>query len=247
MDSRQLNSFAGELETTLDLLGALVAEVQQSPTQQPSGRVQELCTTLSYRPNLAGFSKVLLRAHAEIAEALGGIRLTRETIKAHAVQPIHDTHDKLKEVTSATESAAIEMLNGLDRTLATIDELQKATASTSHSVAEGFDALRAEVNQLYNCLQFQDITAQQMRGAGQLLNDVEARIEGVAALFDQAMGGAAEPGPGPNQSSREVLSFNPDATMRDAGARQAQIDAAFQVARQSDSETPGCLRNGMVR
>ncbi len=58
---------------------------------------------------------MLLRAHAEITEILGGIRLTREAIEAHAVERIRETQSKLTDVTSTTESATLELMNGLDR------------------------------------------------------------------------------------------------------------------------------------
>jgi chemotaxis regulatin CheY-phosphate phosphatase CheZ len=232
MDAAQVKALATELETTLRLLAQLITELEsRREAWMRSGVVRELVSRLAAQPNLVELPAVLLRAHAEIAEILGGIRLTREAIEAHAVERIRDTKNKLSDVTTTTESATIELMNGLDRSLELINTLEtQAAGAASH---DGFQDLRGQVSALYNHLQFQDITSQQLQGVTQTLFDLETRVAAVAALFDRALGA------GPKgeillqalQQSSAQLAYNPDATMKRSRADQAMVDEAFQGAR----------------
>ena len=171
----------------------------------------------------------LLRVSAELSQVLSGIRLTRETIQSYSVERLRDTHDRLSEVTSTTETAAMQMLNGLDRTLAMIDELERS--SEGGPPHQACDALRAEVNQLYGHLQFQDIIAQQLSGVAGLLVEVEQRVRTITDLFDDSLG-ARDGGDRPATGALlDAAAFNPDASMRDTSDRQAAIDEAFKSAR----------------
>jgi hypothetical protein len=245
MDAAQVKALATELETTLGLLGDLIAELKSHrEAWQSSGRVAELVSRLANQKNLAELPAVLLRAHAEISEILGGIRLTREAIEAHAVERIRDTKDKLSDVTSTTESATIELMNGLDRSLELINTLESQAAGAAPS--DGFESLRGEVSTLYNHLQFQDITAQQLQGVGAALLDLETRVSAVAALFDSALakGPKAEALFRAVEASSAHLAFNPDATMKRSHADQAAIDEAFKGARNGHASDTGCAANG---
>ncbi len=240
MDVAQVKALATELETTLGLLGDLISELQSHKAAwQNSGRVAELVGKLAGQQNLVELPAVLLRAHAEISEILGGIRLTREAIEAHAVERIRDTKDKLSDVTSTTESATLELMNGLDKSLELIGTLE--TQSKGSAPSDGFDSLRGQVSALYNHLQFQDITAQQLQGIGASLLDLETRVTAVAALFDRtrAPGPTAELLLRTMNTSSSHLAFNPDATMNRSRSDQAAIDEAFKGARHGHASDSG--------
>jgi hypothetical protein len=166
------------------------------------------------------------RLSEELSRVLNAIRVTRETIQTYSTERLRDTHARLHEVSSTSESAAMEMLNGLDRTLAMIDDLERSAGGSSSS--ETYAALRAEVNQQYGHLQFQDIIAQQLNGVAGVLIEVEQRVQTIAGLFDDILGGQVSAGTG---VVLDPHSYNPDATMRGAGDRQAMIDEAFRSAR----------------
>jgi chemotaxis regulatin CheY-phosphate phosphatase CheZ len=241
MDVAQVRALASELETTLGLLSELIGELQRTRQDWPSsGRVQELVARLADRSDLAELPTVLLRAHAGITEVLGGIRLTREAIEAHAVERIRETHDRLSDVTTTTESATLELMNGLDRSIELVNSLeQQANGKAS---AQGFQQLRDQVSALYNHLQFQDITAQQLQGVTHSLLDLEVRVAAVASLFDQ---NATEVVHAESlrrvldQGSSANLAFNPDATMKRTVADQSMVDEAFKGARHGHADTPG--------
>lgn len=238
MDAAQVKALASDLSSTLGLLGQLVTELENHRDQwDQQGRVRELVARLAKQRNLDELPTVLLRAHAEITEILGGIRLTREAIEAHAVERIRETQSKLTDVTSTTESATLELMNGLDRSLELINNLEEQAAGKA--AAGGFQALRDQVSALYNHLQFQDITAQQLQGVGHALLDLEVRVAAVAALFDSALrdGTKAEILRKAMDGSSAHLAFNPDATMKRSHADQAMIDEAFKGARNGATDS----------
>jgi chemotaxis regulatin CheY-phosphate phosphatase CheZ len=146
-----------ELQTSLDLLHRLFLEVEAGgPAVNQDHQVRLAVDAVRRRPNLAKLPDLLLRVYGDLAVALSGIRVTRETIQKHSIERLRDTHAKLNEVSSATEIAAMEMLNGLDRTLGMIDQLEGATKENRRPSHEMCDGLGTEVNQLYGCLQFQE-------------------------------------------------------------------------------------------
>lgn len=80
MDVAQVGALASELETTLGLLSELIRELQRTREAAPaSGRLHELVARLASRPDLAELPTVLLRAHAEITEIVGGTAETGES------------------------------------------------------------------------------------------------------------------------------------------------------------------------
>jgi chemotaxis regulatin CheY-phosphate phosphatase CheZ len=217
-----------QLHRSLDLLHQLYLDVEAADAELDGrARVRETVEALRRQPNLEALPRTLLRVHSELARALQSIRDTREAIQSYSMERLRDTHVRLSEVSSTTETAAMEMLNGLDRTLAMIDQLESGSREASPKAT--CEAVRNEVNQLYVLLQFQDIIAQKLRGVGGLLVEVEQRVETVANLFEDAFEAEAPrpPLPVPTQEA----SYNPDASTRDTPQRQAMVDETFQSAR----------------
>jgi hypothetical protein len=236
MEAAQVKALAVELESTLGLVAELLAAIREDSGQCRCGRrVGDLVTRLERRSDLAELPAVLLRAHAEITEVLGGLRLTREAIEAHAMARIRDTRNKLSDVTSATESATLELINGLDRSLEEINRLERDGAPD-----RGLATLREQVSALYNHLQFQDITAQQLQGVTHSLLELETRVEGLAAMFGRGLERTAPEGAVPPAApvSSASLPYNPEATMKRDLADQAMIDETFHGARNGHAHAP---------
>lgn len=189
--AQRLTSYSADLETTVKLMYQLVREIYAMEADgRRLDRIHDIAEALDRRPSLAALPQVLLKAYSEITGALGGIRLSRETIQVHAVDRIRHTKGKLAEVSSATETATVELLNGLDRALGHIDKLEHAGGAEPGCLEDGrtlHQALRDEVNGLFNVLQFQDITSQQLSAVHDLLADVEARLVAVSELFDPSV------------------------------------------------------------
>jgi CheY-like chemotaxis protein len=217
-----------QLHRSLDLLHQLYLDVEAADAElHGRARIRETVEALRRQPNLEALPQTLLRVHSELARALQQVRETRQAIQSYSIDRLRDTHVRLSEVSCTTETAAMEMLNGLDRTLAMIDQLESGSREASPKAM--CEAVRNEVNQLYGLLQFQDIIAQKLRGVGGLLVEVEQRVGAVANLFDDAFNEEAPRSGLPTPPG--TTSYNPDASMDDVRQRQAMVDAAFQSAR----------------
>lgn len=236
MDVAQVRALAAELDTTLGFTAELVVAVRASGSASPA--LVALAERVAARPSLTDLPAMMLRAHSEITDILSGIRLTREAIQAHTVDRIRDSKDRLHDVSATTESATIELMNGLDRSLELINSLE--TQAKGQADSGGFDALRNQVSALYNHLQFQDITAQQLQGVTASLLDIELRMSAVSALFDHGVLAASAVLPRAPfvPESSAGLAYNPDASMHPSRADQAMVDAAFHGARRAAPASP---------
>jgi hypothetical protein len=170
--------------------------------------------------SLMDLPNVLLRAYVEINSVLQNLRHSRDVLQQTTLDKLQHTNDKLREVSSATELAATDMLDGLDRALVMVDELEAEDGAKSDRAAEVRGNLRNELFSLMTCLQFQDITAQQMNYASSVLFEAEERMVELARLFDpDVLGLDRDLG-----SDGRPSAFDPAATLTDAGARQALVD-----------------------
>lgn len=170
---------------------------------------------------------ILQRANAEIVNVLGSLRQCRSALESATSDKLQITHEKIREVTSATEVAATDILDGLDRAQGLLDELDADADSNGEHTERGRELrgrLRDEVFMIAGCLQFQDITTQQLSHAASVLVDMEAKLAEIAILFDPRRYGAPElpyaPPPLP-------AIFAPDATTTNAEGRQAVADEIF--------------------
>ncbi|HVO34708.1 MAG TPA: hypothetical protein VMT21_04015 [Gemmatimonadales bacterium] len=190
MERTRFASYLADLDNALRLMQELVCgvrTVERDPARLP--HVLNVAEALEgQQPGLMALPEALHQAYAAITRALGDVRVSREAICVHAADRLRRTHARLAEVTSATETATNRLLDGLDRALEMVDRLDGASAGRTGEadaeVAEVAKGLRAQLTGLYDILQFQDITAQQLGAAGDLLEGVEQRLESVAALLE---------------------------------------------------------------
>src|SRR5262245_56848550 len=135
MEGKDIGTLANELDTTMALVRELVREVHAgAAADRLRGRLVDLADHLTRRPDLAALPTLVLRAYTEVIEVLGGIRLSREAIRTYTFERITKGHDKLTEVSSATETATMELMNGIDRSLALLDQV--ATSLPAGSAGE---------------------------------------------------------------------------------------------------------------
>ena len=173
---------------------------------------------------LAALPFILERANQEIQGVLANLRDSRSALETATVEKLQHTSEKLREVTSATEVAATDILDALDRAQNMIDDLDAADAAGDKDKGQNTrDLLREEIFGMMGCLQFQDITTQQLAYASSVLTDMEGRLLQIAKLFDPAtvMVQAAVHSPDPR-------TFDPRATTRNADQRQAVADEIFK-------------------
>jgi hypothetical protein len=173
---------------------------------------------------------VLLQAYTEIQVVLRSLRASRDALDHAAVQKLQHTSAKLLEVSSATEVAATGILDSLDRATAMVDELETLDPAKGAEAADVRNRLRDELFQSISCLQFQDITTQQLRYASSILDEVEQRMAGLARALDPAYLGTAVVTPEVPVARPSDETFAPSATIEHAAERQSMADNIFLAA-----------------
>lgn len=177
--------------------------------------------------SLAELPQILEQANSQILSVLARLRESRTALQNTALERLATTHEKIREVTSATEDAAINIMDACDRATQMVDELDTIDAAESPDRAKAADirgTLRDELFLMMGALQFQDITSQQLAHASSVLIDMEQRLLDVARLFDHNVDAAAQM---TNPSAPNAQTFDPNATVHNAEGRQALADEIF--------------------
>jgi chemotaxis regulatin CheY-phosphate phosphatase CheZ len=178
--------------------------------------------------SLGDLPYILERANQQILNVLAHLRETRAALQSTAFEKLQATHDKIREVTSATEDAAINIMDACDRANGIVDELdaidQAETPDKTQATALRA-TLRDEIFLMMGALQFQDITSQQLSHASAVLIEMEARLIEVAKLFDSNAELEQSVAHVPLPPSEQT--YDPNATTRNAEGRQALADQIF--------------------
>lgn len=229
-----------ESEAALRMMDAIVAELQGGDDQSSGSSDADVAMVMerleAASTESADLSALVMHVYLDVIDTLRVLRRTRSALERTTVEQVQATQEKLREVSSTTEIAATDMLDGLDRAIGMIDQLDAV-------VAEGKDEaeaarirgdLREELYRLIVVLQFQDIAAQQLSHAASVLRNVEKRLERVVGLLDEP-GQLPEKSPeqegDPHHAAHESApGFDPAASMHDAEDRQALADEIFTPA-----------------
>ncbi len=184
---------------------------------------------------LSELPAILERANAQILSVLTRLRESRAAIESTALEKLASTHEKIREVSSATEDAAINIMDACDRATQMVDELDTIDATPEPDRARAGEVrstLRDELFLMMGALQFQDITSQQLAHASAVLIEMETRLIDIAKLFD-GKGDFLEQLPKPEDSAPDSKTYDPNATVRDSESRQALADEIFTSIRVS--------------
>lgn len=219
------NSLDG-LRTTLHLVSELVGEIHKREAQgEDLGRIGEIAISLDNLADVASLPDALQNAYGAISSALAGVSLRLQGMVAH--DHLRGTHEKLSEVSAATENAALGMMDGLDRAMTKINSLHAMTVGAGGDDGDDKEfagvvgEVREEIGAMFNLLQFQDITSQQIQGIAALIKDAETTLGGASKMFGVTQ---EEKLPDPDE-------YNADATMGNAADRQRIIDETINAAR----------------
>jgi hypothetical protein len=175
---------------------------------------------------LAALPRMLLKAYSEIISVLECLKRSRGMLERTTMERLQHTHQKLREVSSTTESAATNMLDALDRALGLIDRLDAEPGpEASENAAALRGQLRDELFAMMNHLQFHDITTQQLNYTSSVLTDVERRLAQVATIFDPRSFGVELPQT--LEAATSTAAFDPGATTQNTDVRQALADEIF--------------------
>ena len=173
-------------------------------------------------------SALLGQANTQIISVLARLREGRAAIENTAIGKVRLTQDKLREVTSATEDAAINIMDACDRATTLVDALDGIDASDSPDRRKAVSirsSLRDELFLMIGALQFQDITAQQLAHASAVLDEMEQRMIEVAKLFDPSV--ALELSKIAQAKDNSSQPYDANATTQNADSRQALADEIF--------------------
>ncbi|MEP7383356.1 MAG: hypothetical protein ABI910_16830 [Gemmatimonadota bacterium] len=232
MNHKQHSELLYDSEATLRLVDSAIQDMGElGGDETPRSLEQRLMSALTPDPALGsvGLSDALARGYADIVGVLDSLRQSRHLLERASVDRIHHTHDKLREVSDATETAATDILNGLDRANTMVDDLD-AYANThgepDDRASSVRNTLRDELFALMGHMQFQDITSQQLNYASAVLTEMETRLTNIARVFDPAAFSSA-----PSVillspvDSNHPVTFDPNASTQNRAERQAVADA----------------------
>ncbi len=223
MSSPRAHEVLYESEATLRLVDSQLSELRHSAAAEPPRQ-----------PGLADLPGILERANTQILDVLSRLRQTRVAMQSSALDKIQTTHDKLKEVTTATEDAAINIMDACDRATQMVDVLDAidaAPAPDKAKAAEVRGTLRDEIFMMMGALQFQDITTQQLSHASAVLVEMERRLDDVTRLFDTNIEAGIFTG-GREYNASDSQTYDPNATTQNAEGRQALADEIFTAVKQ---------------
>lgn len=212
-------------EVTLRLVDDLVAELSENDQEVAvnNGVLSLLDHLADRRTEVRGVDALLIRMYAELQRILYNVRKSRGLLEEATITNLESTNSKLREVSTATEFAATNMLDGVDRALTHVDRVQEAPDDSA-----AFDALRDELHALVTALQFQDIISQQLEHASAIIADMENQLRRVTKLFAVSVLRDADDEE-EHAFSTPTGAFDPAASVSDAANRQALADDIFKT------------------
>jgi hypothetical protein len=203
------------VDAAIEGMGVSAAPAETAPSAAP------ILVDPGLADRLVQVQGSLAFGYQSILNILGALRQGRGSIEAVASDRLHPAHEKLQEVTNTTETAATDILVGIEECLAMVDRLDEVDAAGERE--EGTTVrtnLRNKLFDLMNHLQFQDITRQQLNFASSVLLDTEHHLAQIAAAIEPTAGPLATAAvEDPNKGT-----YDPKATTQDAAARQAVAD-----------------------
>ena len=223
-DDGARQALLSDSQATLRQVKGVLNDFATSP-EEPESEVDRAVQEGSNAEALPELVRMLVETYSEIMEVIDNLRQSRGVLEKASVDRIQNTHSKLTEVSSATEMAATGILDGIDRALGLVDDLDQD--SDPPETAGARDNLRQELHQIMDLLQFQDITSQQLGYASSVLFDVEQKLVELSELFDEGIGLADGLNLTRRSSPPSSETCDPNATNFDAEGRQALVDEIF--------------------
>ena len=233
MTTRQASELLYDSEAALRLVDSAIEDLRDAQHHDPalsSASGAELRALLSANGlDLVGLTKLLSRAYSEVIGTLGKLRESRLVLEKTTTEKFQHMQDKLREVSNATEVAATDILNGLERSVAMVDQMDaKAAEGDVPGAADLRNSLRDELFGLMSCMQFQDVTSQQLSYASSVLVEMETRLAELATVLDPAvLAGKKQVTVAPAAAPAGPVTFDPNASTENAKERQAVADEIF--------------------
>jgi hypothetical protein len=205
-------------EASLRLVDNAIEELSETPAEL-DGEAQGVSQHVMAQPGIAILSETLLRAYSETASLLSRFRDSAGVLDTAGLDKLQQMRGRLHEVSSATETATSDILDGLGRAVAVVEQLDSSTTLPDADRHRMAASLREELGGLSSHLQFQDITSQQLVHIAALLGDMRERLSEVASMFDAA--------PDSNAKNPDAKSSDLQDPWSGGGEAQAVADEIF--------------------
>jgi hypothetical protein len=170
-------------EASLRLVDHAIEELNATGAELDPQAQGVLQNVMAQPGGIAVLSETLLRAYAETAALVARFRESAGMLDNNGIDKLQQMRGRLHQVSSATETAATDILDGLGRAVDLVDKLDTPVALTDAERHEMATSLRDELGGLSNHLQFQDIVSQQLVHIAALLGDMRARLAEVVSIF----------------------------------------------------------------
>ena len=214
-------------EASFRLVDHAIQELSASGAELDREATGFLAHVMAQPGGFAELSRTLLRAYAETAGIVGRFRETAGMLDSSGIDKLQQMHGNLQEVSSATELATHGILDGLSRAVTLVEQLDEGHSLSEDERHRMISSLREELGGVVNHLQFQDITAQQLKVIESQLVDMNRRISQVVRIFaPPAVTFAQQPDQAPSLQMNMVP--NPE-----AGQAVADEIFAIRAARKS--------------
>jgi hypothetical protein len=207
-------------EASLRLVDHAIEELSATGAEIDSDAQAVLRHVMAQPGGIAALSENLLRAYAETASLIARFRESPGVLDTSGIEKLQLMRGRLHEVSSATETATTDILDGLSRAVVLVEQLDSAAALSDAQRHQMAASLREELSGLSNHLQFQDITSQQLVHIAALLGDMRSRLSEVVSIVGPTSMGNPE---GPAASSAALN----DPWTGDGGRGQAVADEIF--------------------
>jgi hypothetical protein len=208
-------------EASFRLVDHAIRELSASGAELDREATGFLTHVMAQPGGFAELARTLLRAYAETAGIVGRFRETAGMLDSGGFDKLQQMHGRLQQVSSATEIATHGILDGLARAVSLVEKLDGDAALSDDDRRRMMVSLREELGGVVNQLQFQDITAQQLKHIEGQLTDMNARITQVVRIFAPPAVTFAAPEPAPQGFGEMHLG------PREAG--QAVADEIFAI------------------
>jgi hypothetical protein len=170
-------------EASFRLVDHAIQELSASGAELDREATGFLAHVMAQPGGFAELSRTLLRAYAETAGIVGRFRETAGMLDSTGIDKLKEMHGHLQEVSSATEVATHGILDGLTRAVSLVEKLDEGESLSDAERHRMVGSLREELGGVVNHLQFQDITAQQLKHIEVQLADMNRRITQVVKIF----------------------------------------------------------------
>ena len=170
-------------EASFRLVDHAIRELSASGAELDREASGFLAHVMAQPGGFAELSRTLLRAYAETAGIVGRFRETAGMLDSSGIDKLQQMHGHLREVSSATETATNGILDGLTRAVNLVEQLDSVASLSDADRHRMMASLREELSGVVNQLQFQDITAQQLKHLEGQLIDMNRRITQVVKIF----------------------------------------------------------------